>query len=147
MLDRRALLAFVFVGCDGGRDRLIEAQVQRAEVICADRRIRFDRELGNRLTYVAVVVNNLRNGESLSQKVETMLAGARVNCGIRCSRTQRFYKLLQEQGNTMFDFCVARRRNRSRCHLRSTARDDFFSVDGDELVQHEAGLLSSMMLA
>src|SRR5689334_19481006 len=36
----------------------------------------------------------------------------------------------------MFDLCVARRRNRSRCHLRSTAGDDFFSVGADEFVQH-----------
>jgi hypothetical protein len=32
-----------------------------------------------------------------------------------------------------------------RCYLRSTAGDDFFSVDGEEPVQHRTGPLGSMM--
>jgi hypothetical protein len=58
LFERRSRLAFTLVRCDRRRDRLIEGAVQRTEVIGFNRRIRFYRQFGNRLTHVAVVMNH-----------------------------------------------------------------------------------------
>src|SRR4029453_6002634 len=43
----------------GARDGVVEASVQRAKVIGADGRVLFHCEIGDGLTYVAVIVNDL----------------------------------------------------------------------------------------
>ena len=62
---RVRLLAFARVHRDGARDGLVEASVERAEVFRADRRVRLHGQLGNGLTDVTIIVNDLRDGEPL----------------------------------------------------------------------------------
>src|SRR5687768_18175476 len=51
------------------RDGIVEAPVQGAEVLRANRSAHFDRQLGDRLADVAVVVHDLRDGKPLEQQV------------------------------------------------------------------------------
>ncbi len=134
------LLAFARVRRDGARDRLVQTSIQRAEVIRAERRVRFYRQLGNGLTDVAIIVNDLRHGEPLKEKVVSVLAGAPVDLQTtRVSRAQRVTQLIQEQGDPMVDLRLGRRRNRSRGHFRPTTPDDGVAIERDELMQHGMG--------
>ena len=54
---------------DGSRDRVVQAAIQRAEVLGADGRVRFHRQLGDGLAHVSVVVDDLRDGEPLQEKI------------------------------------------------------------------------------
>ena len=73
------LLAFALVHRDRARDRLVKASVERAEIFRADRRVRFHRQIGHRLTDVAIIVNDLRDREPLQEQVVSVLAGAPVD--------------------------------------------------------------------
>src|ERR1700730_7593507 len=46
-------------------------------------------------------------------------------------------QLVQKQGYSVIDLCFRRRWNRPRRYLRSATPDDFFSMDGDEFLQHD----------
>ena len=73
---------------DGARDGLVQAFVQQTKVFCADRRVQLHSQLSDRLTDVAVGVNDLRNGKPrpedpvrepgglLAQTVEHLLKAA-----------------------------------------------------------------------
>ena len=64
---------------DGARDGVVKASVQRAKVIRADGRVHFHRQIGDGLADVAVVVHDLRDGESLKQQVMPVLDRAPAN--------------------------------------------------------------------
>lgn len=72
-------LTFVRIDRDGARNGLVKATVERAEVLRANRRVRLERQLGNGLTDVAIIVNHLRDGESFAQQVVAVEAGAPVD--------------------------------------------------------------------
>ena len=55
----RELIAFAPVLGDGDRDGVVQASVQHAKVIRADRRVRFQRQFGDRLADVAIIVHDL----------------------------------------------------------------------------------------
>jgi hypothetical protein len=57
----------------GARDGIVQAWVQRPEVVGADRCVQFHRQFGDGLTDIAIVVHDLRHGESLTQEFMTML--------------------------------------------------------------------------
>jgi hypothetical protein len=63
--------------CDG----IVQASVQRPKVVSADRCVQFHRQFGDGLTDIAIVVHNLRDGESLTQEFMTMLNRAPADLG------------------------------------------------------------------
>ena len=122
---------------DGARNRVVQASVQRAEVIDADRRAELQRQIGDGLTDVAVVVDDLRHGEALKQQVVPMQhARCRRSPGSNMAGAQRVDQLIQEQRDAVIDLSLGRRGNRPGRHLRSAAADDLFPVLGDEFVKH-----------
>src|SRR5204863_8214179 len=76
-LDQDVELALARVLGDGLGDRVVETAVERTELLGAERRVAFDRELGDRLTDIAVVVNYLRDGEPAAQQVPPVLDRSR----------------------------------------------------------------------
>jgi hypothetical protein len=62
--------------CNRTCDRVVQASVQRAEVLDVDWRIQLQREVGDGLTYIPVVVHDLRHGESLQLEIMTMTRSA-----------------------------------------------------------------------
>ena len=75
------LISFAPVLGDRARDGVVKASVQRAKVVRADGRVHFHRQLGDRLTDVAIVVHDLRHGEPLKQQVVPVLDRAPANLG------------------------------------------------------------------
>ena len=133
------LIAFARVGCHRDADGVVEAAVQQAEVFDADRRLNLPGQLGDRLADVAIVVDNLRNGESLEPEVVTVEEGAPADLRTGGeSQAQRLGELIQEQGHPVIDFRAGRRRDRSRRHFGPAAPDDLLAVQGNELMQHVA---------
>ena len=53
------LMSFAGVLGDRTRDGVVQASVQRAEIIGADRRMKLDGQLGNRLADVTIIVHHL----------------------------------------------------------------------------------------
>ena len=83
------------------RDGVIEESVQRPKVVGADRRVQFDRELGDGLTDVAIVVHHLRYGESLTQEIVSVLDRAPADLRARpLAEAERVSQLIQEHGDT-----------------------------------------------
>ena len=64
-------------------DRVIQASVQCAEVLDVDWRIQLQREIGDGLTHIPVVVHDLRNGESLQLEIMAMTRSAPADLRIR----------------------------------------------------------------
>jgi hypothetical protein len=65
------------------RDGIVQASVQRPKVVGADRCVQFHRQLGYGLTHIAIIVYDLRHGESLKQEVMSMLDRAPADLGTR----------------------------------------------------------------
>jgi hypothetical protein len=80
MLEEPEALAAVLG--DGARGGLVEAMIRHPEVIGADRRARFDRQLADRLTDIAIRVHHLGHGQSLEQQVMPMRGRAPANLGV-----------------------------------------------------------------
>ena len=57
-IERRLILFAAEFG-DGARDGVVKASVQRAKVIGADRGVRFHCQIGDGLTDIAIIVNDL----------------------------------------------------------------------------------------
>ena len=133
----RGLIAFAPVLGDRARDRVVEAPVQRAKVVRADGRVQFHGQLGDGLTDVAIVVHDLRHGESLKQQVVPVLDRAPADLRARRqAEAQRVHQLIQEHRDAVIDLRLGGRRNRPRRHLRPAAPDDLVAVDGDEFMEH-----------
>ena len=105
-IERELILPAPVLG-DGARDGVVKASVQRAEIIRADRRAQFYRQLGDRLTHVAVLMHDLRDGESLKPQGLSVLDRASSNSGVRFQPVaQRVHQLVQEQGHPVIDLGV-----------------------------------------
>ena len=85
---RVRLLAFARVHRDGARDGLVQASVEGPEVFRADRRVRLQGQVGNGLTDVTIIVNDLRDGEPLEEQIVSVLAGALVDLQSACLQTR-----------------------------------------------------------
>ena len=95
LLYRHVSLALALEGRDGRRNRLVKGSIELAEVIRADRRVGFARQLGNRLTNVAVIVHDLRDREPPAQQVVSVVTGARVDLSIAyLPRAERINQLI-----------------------------------------------------
>jgi hypothetical protein len=68
IVNRRLLTPARELG-DGSGDRLVQAAIQDAEVVCVDRRVRGHREFGDGLTDVSIVMHHLRRSKSLTPHV------------------------------------------------------------------------------
>jgi hypothetical protein len=79
-IERGLILSTPVLG-DSARDGVVKASVQRAKLIRADGRAHFYRQLGDRLTHVAVVMHDLRDGEPLKQQGMPVLNRASANLG------------------------------------------------------------------
>jgi hypothetical protein len=66
------------------RDGIVQASVQYPKVFRADRCGQFDRQFGDGLTHVALVMHDLRDGEPLTQEV--MSVPDRAPAGFDCAR-------------------------------------------------------------
>jgi len=131
------LVAFAPVLGDRSGDRFVKAAIQYAKVVRADGRVRLHRQLGDGLTDVAIIVDHLRDGEALKQKVVTMLERGPANLRARVqAEAQGGDQLIQEHRHPVVDLTVGGRRHRSRGNLRPAPPDDLCAVDGDELMQH-----------
>ena len=53
----------------GAGDRVVQASVQGAEVLDADGRVQLQREIGDGLTHIPVIVDDLRHRESLQMQI------------------------------------------------------------------------------
>ena len=79
------------------RNRVVEALVEPAELIDADRSARLHGQVGDRLAHVAVVVHDLRHGESLQLQILPVQRGAPVDLGARHQAVaKRVDELIQE---------------------------------------------------
>ena len=54
--------------------------------------------------------------------------------GIRRSVAQLLAELIQEQGHSVIELCLGRRRSRSHGHFRSAAADEFVAISVNELI-------------
>src|SRR5687767_3778181 len=77
------LISLTSVLGDCARDGIVKASVQRTKVVRADRRVQFHRQLSDGLTDVAIVVHDLRHGETLKQEVMSMFDRAAADLGAR----------------------------------------------------------------
>jgi len=102
VLDRE--LTLVGVLPDGPGNGIVEAEVERLEFPGGDRGVHLHGELGDRLAHVAVVVNDLADGESHAKQVAAVTARARVDLyavlTTRLRMAQRYVELVQKNGNT-----------------------------------------------
>jgi hypothetical protein len=90
------------------------------------------------LADVAIIVHDLRHGESLKQQVMPVLHGVRANLSARRqAEAQGAHQLIEEDGHAVIDLHVSGRRYRPRGYLRPAPPDDLFAVDGNEFMEHD----------
>ncbi len=63
----------------GAGDRFVQAHIQRLEFLDGDGRSLLDGDLRNRLAHVAVVLNNLTDGEPPTEQASAMDSAARAS--------------------------------------------------------------------
>ena len=73
-IKKRLMASPVLV--DGTRDRIVGAFVQCAEVLDADGRVQLQREVGDGLAHIAVIVHDLRHRESLQLEIMAVALSA-----------------------------------------------------------------------
>ena len=77
------LISFALILGDRAGDGVVQASVQLAKVVGADRCVQFHRQFGDGLTDIAIVVHDLRHREPLKQEVMSVLDRARADLGAR----------------------------------------------------------------
>ncbi len=83
--------------CDRARNRIVKAPVQRAEIIDVDRYRPLQCEVGDRLAHVAIVMDDLGDGESLQLKCPPVSRRAVVDLRVRRYLvTKCFDQLIEE---------------------------------------------------
>jgi hypothetical protein len=112
---------------DGLGDRGIQAAIEGVKIFGADRGLALDRQLGDRLTDVTVVVHHLRHGETHPQQLPSMLRRGRPDLvrwegEARRLAPQRLHELAQDEGDPVFDLPRRPRFERARAAFRSCAR-------------------------
>ena len=131
------LAAFEPVLRHGHGDGVIEAGIQQAEVIGADRRLQFHRQLGDRLADVPVVVNDLGDGEALETQIVPMAGGRSADFRTgQLSETQCVGQLVEKERDAVRNFRLGRRRYRPLPNLRSAPANDLVTMKCDEVVEH-----------
>jgi hypothetical protein len=133
------------------RDGVVEAEVQRLEVLGGDGDLLLDGRLGDGLADVAVVVDDLRDREPSREQLPAVQLGAGAD-GPRRERlgrglqAQRLRELGQEQGEPMLQLFRRDGGPLPRRDLRSGARKDLALVAGDEVVKHDLLLANGLRI-
>lgn len=118
-------------------DGVVETQVECLKVRGGDRGALLDRHLGDRLTHVSIVVDDLRDREALTQEVRAVLRRRSADGTLVFElRLQRGRELIEEQRDAVLELV----RGGPRCHASADARaatlDDLLPIRGHELAQH-----------
>ena len=91
--------------CNGTRDRVVQASVQCAEVLDADGRVQSQREVGDGLTHIPVIVHNLRHRESLQLEIMAVALSAPADLRIRRQVvSQGVDELIKKPGHPELEF-------------------------------------------
>ena len=132
-----ALIAFLGILRYRARDRIVQTGIERSKVIRGDLYVALHGQVGNRLADVAVIVDHLRNGEPLQQKIVAVLHGAAADRGVRdgAAFTQRLDELPQKQRHAVVDLRFGRDGNRPRCDLHAAPPNELVAVRRHELIE------------
>ena len=100
---------------------VVEAAVQRVELVGRDFRFHLVGEFGDRLTDVAVVMHDLPDGEALLEKIAGVVDGVgahlrRQSVALRL-KPQRLGELIEENGDAVLQLVVRRQRYSPLQHL------------------------------
>jgi len=98
-------LIAAFVLCDTTRDGVIQTSVQATQVLVADGRIQEQREFGNGLAHVPIVVYDLRHREAVQLEVTAM--ECRVPADLRGRwqvAPEGIDQLIEKSGNPVLEF-------------------------------------------
>jgi len=134
-------------------DGIVQAPVQGPELHHGKGRIPLERQVGDGLAQVAVVVDDLVDGVTQQQQLLAMRGGANADLGqrprvaarrARDGRARRGIvivlcregagELVQEQGHPMGQLLVGRLAPGALGHLSLAPRDQFVAVVGQEMV-------------
>ena len=141
---------------DRVRNGVVEAAVERVKLVCRHRRVVFGRKLGDRLTEIAVIVNDLVYGKSLPQQFAAVRRGGHADLGVNGSfcrlrrarnlstlrRTvsllelKRLDELIQKLGYSMQQLGDVRLRPCPLGDLLPATRDQRLAICGEKFVQH-----------
>src|SRR5580704_5040842 len=88
------------------RNGVVEAKVERLELLTENRRLYLDGECRDRLADLSVIVDDLTDGEPPPEEVLTVSTGARANLLVvddllRFCSPQRLAELIQEQRDSV----------------------------------------------
>ena len=122
-------------------DRGIEAAIQDVEFFGGHRNALLNRDLGNGLADVAVVVHDLGNVESQRAQLAPMLERRRADRVRRKRRRRglqpkRLGELGQEERHAVFELAGRHQRPRPIRELGPRPRDDGVAIRRDEFVKH-----------
>src|SRR4030095_4249099 len=135
-IKKRLVAASVFR--HGTRDSVVQASVQGPEILHADRRLQLQRQVGDGLTHIPVVVHDLGDGESLQLEIMAVARSGSADLSTRRQVVpQRIDELIEKSGNPELEFRWRRRRNRPHLNLRPTAADELLAVLGDKVMKHD----------
>jgi hypothetical protein len=96
------------------------------------------RQVGDGLTHIPVVVHDLRHGKSLQLAIITVARSGSPDLRIRRHLvTQSLNELIEKPGDAEFEFRWRRRRNRAHLNLRATAADELFAVLRNKFMEHD----------
>jgi hypothetical protein len=111
------------------RDGIVEASIQRPKVVGPNGRAQFKRQIGDRLTNVTVVVNDLPNAETLEQEIAAVLDGAAADrLSGRGTVDQLLDELIKEQRHASLEFRFGRRGIHSTGNLGPATSDDLVTI-------------------
>ena len=151
---RRRKIALVGKFGDGIGDGIVETAVERSKFFDVDRRTPIDRQFRNRLAEIAIVMDNLVDGEPVLQQLAPMTRSRRADFG-RHRRTttrrtrnlsaskrfggllhaERLDELIEEKRYSMLKFRLGRGRGAAPGDLRLATPDKLGSMRREEFVQ------------
>ena len=133
-------LVLAFVLRDRVGDRVVETLVEGAELVGADLGLALDGKLGDGLTGVAVVVDDLRDREAAAQEIVAVLTRAGGDLDLADElRTERVFELLEEHRDPVLELERGRAGRHPLGHPSAAPSDDLRSIFTHELIQHASG--------
>lgn len=136
-------------------DRIVEAAIERPELVDVDLHAAFERQVGDRLAQVAVVVDDRIDAETVSQQFlavqrrtfadfrQSRLAAAGGAGHLAAARglgrlfdLQGLDELLQEHGDSVFQLHLRHARRRAPGNLDPASGDQLGAVRCEELMHH-----------
>jgi hypothetical protein len=136
---------------DRARDGVVEADVEDAELVHADRHLLLDRELGDRLAQVAIVVHHLLDGVIVPQQLgpvpdravidhdlggRSAPAGGRGGVAGSVIGLEHVRELVEEERHAVGELGGGDERRAPGGNLPAATLDQLAPVDLEEFVQH-----------